>query len=95
MKLIALLASAALVLAPLAQADDSSYLAALAGVPGIAPNPQMLLGMGNQICQALHDGATTASVVPQLFGPFAGFSPNPSKIVDAAQRNLCSDTLVN
>lgn len=83
----AIVAISLLVSAPVAHADDASYLAALnaAGVPMIHGDQGAIAG-GNTICDQLRStGAVSVS-----FGLMSAWR---GQIIDAAQRELCPDTL--
>lgn len=83
------LAVAALLGAPHAQADANSFLQYIQDHHinvGIS-NPSKQLWMGNTACQELHQGRTPDQIAstPTLF--------DVRGIVDAAQHELCPDTL--
>jgi hypothetical protein len=87
--LFALLGAAFLLVAPPAHADDASYLAALQaqGVPtgpGFTP-----MTAGYNICMSLRAGMKPADAALN-FGWMNAWGP---VFVDAAQHNLCPDTL--
>lgn len=76
---------------PQAHADENGYLNQLnqSGVP--MANPAGALMGGRMVCDNLHHGMTPEQVAsPLQFGLMAGFAP---AIVDAAQHQLCPDTL--
>jgi hypothetical protein len=76
--------------APLAYADDDSYVAALnaAGVP-LLGGPGKYVAGGYRVCDELRHGETPAGAATQ-FGAYNGFGP---AIVSAAQHELCPETL--
>jgi hypothetical protein len=76
--------------APLACADDDSYVAALntAGVP-LLGGPGKYVAGGYRVCDELRHGESPAGAATQ-FGMYNGFGP---AIVSAAQHELCPDTL--
>lgn len=70
-----------------AHADEQSYLSALG--PQLLP-PSSLLVIGRTVCDRLHyDGATPESL-PMAWGLIGWTTP---QMVEAAQRELCPDTL--
>lgn len=71
----------------MAHADDASYLAALntAGVPMIHGNQGAITG-GHTICDQLRSNGSVSV-------PFGMMSPWRNQIIDAAQHELCPDTL--
>lgn len=80
---------AALVLAPQAHADANTYLQYIQEHHinvGIS-NPSKQLWMGNTACQELHEGRTPDQIAatPTIFDIHG--------IIDAAQHELCPDTL--
>lgn len=76
-----------------AHADDASYLAALAD-SGVLINPfnsqAFLLQRGDYACRLMRAGVPADQVAGQL--GFNGWAWN-SRIADAAQHELCPDTL--
>jgi hypothetical protein len=87
---IAVLSAAAVSLAPASHADEQSYLADLQarGVPVV--NPSLAVSGGFRVCGEIRGGeslgtaANTFGILSPAWGP---------GIVDAAQHNLCPDTL--
>ena len=99
----AVLAAGALAAAPAAHADDAGYLARLnaAGVP--IPGPDSVrLSTGRYVCAQLHmynhtgtyrAGTSNGDLIRQLTNTFY-FSPEAAQTeIDAAQAELCPDTL--
>jgi len=89
-RLSALLGAAFLLLAPQAHADDQSYIDELNahGVLAVA-GPQQEIKMGHQVCDYLHTGKGR----PAADGFLPIQRPWANPIIDAAQHNLCPDTL--
>jgi hypothetical protein len=89
----AALVAAALSSAPIAQADDQSYLDRLAanGVHPIATmTPGNLVAGGLQMCNLMRSGMSPQDAANSL-GILSGVLGVPA--VDAAQHELCPDTL--
>ena len=86
----ALLDAAFLLVAPTAHADDQTYIDELNnhGVLAVA-GPKQELKMGHQICDYLHAGNGTPNT--DDFLPIQ--RPWAPQIIDAAQHQLCPDTL--
>jgi Protein of unknown function (DUF732) len=89
MKLLSavLVAAVAVTLAAPAKADDQSFLDRLAGKNTAWFNPQQLVGVGHEVCTELRGGASPADLAAMARG-----YDGPA-IVDAAQHELCPDTL--
>jgi hypothetical protein len=83
-------ASAALLVATPAHADDDGYLADLSahGVPFWGSRGQMT-GMGYRVCGQMRNGEAPTTAATQ-FSWLNAFGP---VIVAAAQHNLCPDTV--
>lgn len=73
-----------------AHADDQAFIADLNahGVPTIN-SPANMVGGGYQVCSMLRNGMSR-DMAAQQFGMLNGWGP---QIVDAAQHDLCPDTL--
>jgi len=80
-----LIATAGLVLAGPAHADDTSYLERVGPGPYGAPAQ---LGLGRYVCDQLHGGTPVEAV----HGP-TPWTPTSPEVIDAAQHELCPDTL--
>jgi hypothetical protein len=77
----------------IAHADENSYIAVLSehGVPMLAgPNRAILAGY--QLCRQLRDGASPEIVASQYQFNWI-LAPYAPTVIDAAQHNLCPDTL--
>lgn len=89
--LLTILAALALALAPVAHADDASYMDYLHS-HGWGPQapveamPGMMEKSGHAICGQLHSGMHPEDVA-------ASMRPNNAIAVEAAQHELCPDTL--
>jgi hypothetical protein len=86
-KLTAALAVCALALAPVARADDQSYLDRLSHVNTLWLSPQDKLSAGHMIRGWLHNGMSPGDIATQIK------AMDGPAIVDAAQHELCPDTL--
>jgi hypothetical protein len=84
---------AAFVLAPTASADTNGYINQLneTGVPMLS-GPFGPIQSGYTACQMIRDGVSPADVAGQVAGLWSGVIGG--RVVDAAQRNLCPETLV-
>lgn len=89
-RLLAVLSAAALVGAAPAHADEGGYLAALqaAGVPVVIQ--ATAISTGYTVCGQIRGGESPATAAQQWGIYSAAWGP---AIVDAAQHNLCPDTL--
>jgi hypothetical protein len=83
---VAAVAVAVTVAAP-ARADDQSYLDRLAGANTLWLTRQQKVGMGHEVCVMLRGGSSPADLASMARG-YDG-----AAIVDAAQHELCPDTL--
>jgi hypothetical protein len=89
LRVFALLGAAFLLVAPTAHADDTSYLAYLSSHGTFFPalSDSVRIYAGQQVCGMLHQGQTPEQIAS---------APGPTDhrgIVDAAQHELCPDTL--
>jgi len=87
----ALIISAALAAAAPAYADGDSYIRYLNDhgtfVPGI--NDAVRISRGSQVCTSLHNGMTPQQIIDS--NPIVYFDLRG--VIDAAQHELCPDTL--
>jgi Protein of unknown function (DUF732) len=88
---IASVLAVSMAVAPGARADDQSYLADLQAhnVPFLFGPNNMLTG-GYKACGLLRNGESRDTVITQVGPTLNGFGP---VIIDAAQHDLCPDTL--
>ncbi|MGV0041992.1 DUF732 domain-containing protein [Mycobacterium colombiense] len=73
-----------------AHADESSYLADLAGHNIPVMIPASAVSDGYRVCREIREGESPQTAA-QTFGPY--FNVVGPQIVDIARRNLCPDTL--
>lgn len=86
--------AATLVFAPVAHADDQSYIDALraAGLPILPWNEGKVISIGYTMCMEMRNGASP-EVAGSQFGMYSGLFAQ--RYADAAQHELCPDTLGN
>lgn len=83
----------ALAVAGPAQADDQSYLDAFNSYGFVAPwfTDSEKLYAGHRVCELIHSGMTPEDIVRRFHNPPLNYSP--PQAIDAAQHELCPDTL--
>lgn len=84
------LMAAGMWLAQKAHADESSYLADLAGHNIPVMIPASAVSDGYRVCREIREGESPGTAA-QTFGPY--FNVVGSTIVDIARHDLCPDTL--
>lgn len=85
--------TAGLVGASPAHADDQSYVARASGLLSIPQSPQTTLSNGYAMCRWMRDGDSPQQVVDRLSHVGWGMYTPWRQLVDAAQQELCPDTL--
>lgn len=76
-----------------AHADDQAYIARANGLLWVHQSPQTTLANGYSLCRRMRDGDSPQQVVDQMSHVGWGMYMPWRELVDAAQQELCPDTL--